>query len=236
MRTLFVAGSHTDVGKTFAACALITAAKGRGLTVGALKPLVSGFDPYDWRRSDPGLLLAAQGKAPSAFALERISPWRFEAPLAPPMAARLEGRAIDFGAVVAWCRTSMAEARQDFMLVEGVGGVMSPITEGHTGLDLAAALAGPSLLVGGTYLGAISHTLTAVVALKAHGAPPSAVVVSQGAGDDAPDFAETVATVVRFLPDVPVVAAPRDGDMAWAEAVLDIVLAGVPGEPDAARS
>ena len=85
IRSLFVAGAHTDVGKTYVSCALITAARGRGLMVEALKPLVSGFDAGDWSQSDPGRLLIALGRPHSQAALEAISPWRYVAPLAPPL-------------------------------------------------------------------------------------------------------------------------------------------------------
>ncbi len=61
--------------------------------------------------------------------------------------------------------------------------------------------------------------------MRAHGAPPLAVVVSQGAEPDSPDFEQTVTTVARFLPGVPVLAARRDGDRAWVAGVLDMVLA-----------
>ena len=61
-RQIFVSGAHTDVGKTHVACALIRAARAEGLTVEALKPVVSGFSPADWADSDPGRLLAALGE------------------------------------------------------------------------------------------------------------------------------------------------------------------------------
>ena len=60
-RTLFVAGAHTEIGKTFVAAALLRAARASGLIVEVLKPVVSGFDAADWAESDPGRLLAASG-------------------------------------------------------------------------------------------------------------------------------------------------------------------------------
>lgn len=222
MRTVFIAGAHTDIGKTHVACALIRAARARGLAVDALKPLVSGFDPGDWAASDPGRLLAALGRAPTEDALAELSPWRFRAPLAPPMAARLEGRAVEFEAVVDACRRTIAAAGSDLLLIEGVGGVMSPISERATCLDLIAALKIPAILVGGAYLGAISHTLTAADCLRGRGVELGAAVVSQDARPDAPDFAETVATTSRFA-GLPAIAASRQ-DTAWAETLLDAIL------------
>ena len=80
----FVAGSHTDIGKTHVGCALIRAARARGLSAEALKPVASGFDPADWADSDPGRLLAALGRPLDLAHLEPMTPWRFAAPLAPP--------------------------------------------------------------------------------------------------------------------------------------------------------
>jgi len=74
-RAVFVAGSHTDVGKTHVACGLIRAARAAGLSVDALKPVVSGFDIEDWADSDPGRLVTAMGLARSAAALNATSPW-----------------------------------------------------------------------------------------------------------------------------------------------------------------
>jgi dethiobiotin synthetase len=208
------------VGKTYVACALIRAARRRGLTVDALKPLVSGFDEGDWSASDPGRLIEALGWPSTADTLAALSPWRYRAPLSPPMAAAMEGASLDFEDALRACRRRVFETTAELMVVEGVGGLMSPITEDHTGLDLMAALAIPAVLVGGTYLGAISHTLTALAAARARDVNIRILVVSESAAGDAP-FAETVASLTRLAAPLKVMAAPRNGDMAFAEAVLD---------------
>lgn len=214
MRALFVAGAHTDVGKTYVACALLRAARAKGLTVDAVKPVVSGLLPESWADSDPGRLLAALGRDLDFKNLDTISPLRFLAALSPPMAARLEGRDLRLADLTAICRRALEASRADFMLVEGAGGVMSPLAEDGTGLDLQKALALPTILVGGSYLGGISHTLTAIETLRAHGQAIEAVVVSESADPQAPDFVQTVESVARFAGDVLVLAAPRD-DQTW---------------------
>lgn len=216
---LFVSGAHTDVGKTYAACAILRAARAEGLAVEALKPVVSGFDPDDWAQSDPGRLLAALGRPLTQETLNAISPLRFAAALSPPMAARLEGRDLRLAELTDFCRTGLATSKAGLTLVEGVGGVMSPIAEDATGLDLMLALGLPTVLVGGSYLGAISHTLTAIETLRGRGLPIHAVVISQSAEPDAPDFAQSVDSVAAFAGDIQVIAAARD-DQAWAAAVL----------------
>ena len=219
-RKVFVAGSHTDVGKTFVACALVRAARSAGLSAEALKPIASGFDPDDWTGSDPGRLLAALGREASSVELDRITPWRFAAPLAPPMAARLEGRSLTLEAVADLCAERLAASPADLFVLEGVGGLMSPLTDDATGLELMTALNLPVLLVGGGYLGAISHTLTALEVLRHRGLPVAAVVVSQDGGADAPDFAATVALVADHARPTPVLAAPRAGPTEWANEAL----------------
>ncbi|MBS0333035.1 MAG: dethiobiotin synthase [Proteobacteria bacterium] len=221
---LFVAGSHTDVGKTHVACALLRAARGRGLRAEALKPVASGFDPEAWADSDPGRLLAALGEAPTAEALDRMTPWRFAAPLAPPSAAKLEGRSLPLGPLVDLCAERLAATGADLFLIESAGGLMSPLADGATCLDLLDALDMPTLLVGGSYLGAISHTLTAAEVLRARGRPARALVISQDADPAAPDFAETLALVVTHAGGVPVFPAPRGADEGWTAPVLDALL------------
>jgi dethiobiotin synthetase len=217
---VFIAGAHTDIGKTHVACALVRAARANGLTVEALKPVVSGFEPADWTGSDPGRLLSALGEAATPDALDRMSPWRFTAPLAPPMAARLEGRDLPLAPVADFCRARIAASTAGLMLVEGVGGLMSPICDDATGLELMQALGLPTVLVGGAYLGAISHTLTALEVLRARRLEVRAVVVSASADPDSPDFAQTVAMVADFARGLPVIAAPRGEMAAWPRQLL----------------
>lgn len=219
MKAVFIAGSHTDVGKTWAACAILKAARAQGRSVAAFKPVVSGYLPSTAVTSDPGRLLAALGQDLTGYALEAMSPLRFEAALSPPMAARLEGVTLTLADLLAVCRPVLAAQTADLLLVEGAGGVMSPMAEDATGLDLQLALGLPTILVGGSYLGGVSHTLTALEVLRSRGLAVLGIVVSQSADPDAPDFPQTVAAIARFAGDVPVLAAPRD-DETWASALL----------------
>jgi len=222
MSAVFVAGAHTDVGKTHVACALLRAARAAGRSVAALKPVVSGFDPADWAGSDPGRLLTALGRPLTQAALDAISPWRFTAPLAPPMAARREGRTLGLAEIAAFCCDRKEGV--DLALIEGVGGLMSPIADDATGLELMTALGLPVVLVGGSYLGAISHVLTALETATGRGLAVRAVVVSESPDRDAPDFAETIADVRRYAGGVAVIGAPRDGGSDdWARAVLPLL-------------
>lgn len=209
MTGLFVTGTGTDVGKTYVTAGLIRALVAGGRAVEALKPVVSGFDPLAPEGSDPAELLAAAGLALTAESLKRISPWRYGAPLSPPLAARREGRELDGSAVIGLCRERAQAADDRLLIVEGAGGVMSPLDDRLTMLDLATGLDLPVLLVAGSYLGTISHTLTAAAVLRAAGVRVLAVAVSET--PDAPPLEETLEAMRALLGDTPVVAVMRGG-------------------------
>ncbi|WP_068875882.1 MULTISPECIES: dethiobiotin synthase [unclassified Phenylobacterium] len=220
-KTLFVAGAHTEIGKTWVACALLRAARAEGLSVAAAKPVVSGFDEARWADSDPGRLLAACGAELTPPALDEISPWRYQAPVAPPSAARLEARALPFSEVVAYARQRVSTSGANLMVVEAVGGLMSPFADGATSLDLMTAIGGPNVLVVGSYLGAVSHGLTALEVLRARQLRPAALVVSErGAADDLP-LEGTLALLREHVRDPPVIGAPTHS-CDWARAVLTL--------------
>lgn len=208
MRTLFVAGAGTDVGKTWVAAGLIRALTAQGTTVDAHKLVASGYDPARPEDSDAGQLLAALGRAPTPEAIDAICPLRFAEPLSPPAAARREGVTLRLDDLLSPARARMDRRDADVLLVEGAGGLMSPLTDEATALDVIKALDVATVLVGGSYLGAISHLLTAVEVMRWHGLPIEAVVVSESLAP-APDFAETVDDIARFLGDTPLVAVPR---------------------------
>lgn len=205
MPGLFITATGTDIGKTYIAAGLISAARRAGLTVDAFKPVMSGFDENAAEASDAGHLLKALGCDVTPAAVARLSPWRFAAPLAPDAAAAAEGRTLDFSAVVAACRA----AAMSTTIIEGVGGVMAPLDESHTILDLIAAVELPVLLVSSTELGAISHCLTACTALRSRGIAPALIALNQVKATMVPIDA-TARTVARFNPRSKVFVVSRD--------------------------
>jgi dethiobiotin synthetase len=212
MSAVFVTATGTDVGKTFVTEGIVRALRFARRPVAALKPVLSGFAMEDAASSDAGRLLTALGRAITPIEIDGISPWRFAAPLSPDMAARREGRAIDFDALLEFSRTRIAAA-QGTLLIEGVGGIMVPLDDSHTVLDWMAALDLPVLLVAGSYLGTISHTLTALDVLTRRGLQVMSVVVSESAVSTV-DLDETVETIGRFAPDPQIVTLPRIADSA----------------------
>jgi dethiobiotin synthetase len=210
MSAFFITSTGTDIGKTFVTAGIVRARPGAR----AVKPVLSGYDPTAAAGSDAGVLLAAMGQAVTTEHIAAIAPWRFAAALSPDMAAAREGREIDLAAVVGFCREAMAKA--ELLLIEGVGGAMVPINAQATVRDWISALDIPVILVAGTYLGTISHTLTTAEALAARDISIKAVVLSESQDSPVPP-AETAAAIGRFLA-APVFILPRgDSGAAFAD-------------------
>jgi dethiobiotin synthetase len=207
---IFVTGTGTEVGKTFVAAGLIRHFRRQGRPVDALKPIVTGFDPAAVEASDPGVLLGALGRPIVADEVERISPWRFTTPVAPDLAARRENRRLDYNAFVDVCHRAIA-ARKGVLLIEGIGGVMVPLDDRHTVLDWMTMLRLPLLLVAGSYVGTISHTLTALHVLARRNLDIAAIVISESLGSAAP-LDETILTIARFAAPIHVIGIPRVPD------------------------
>jgi dethiobiotin synthetase len=205
MTAIFITATGTDVGKTFVAASLIRHLRQMGQVVDAIKPVVSGFDADHPEASDSGILLGALGLPVTPQEIERISPWRFRAALSPDLAAQREGRRIDVDAVISFCQDAI-EQRQDILLIEGIGGIMVPLDEQRTVLDVMMALQLPLILVAGSYLGTISHTLTALDALFRRDMKLLAIIVSETLSSAVP-LDDTVATIARFAQ--PVIGLPR---------------------------
>jgi dethiobiotin synthetase len=195
MTTLFITATGTDIGKTFVTLALLHAARAQGWSVRALKPVASGFDPASAAESDTGRLLRAQRLSLDRAQLDAVSPWRFAAPLSPDMAAAREGRCIDFDELVKFSAAASAPPAEGLTLIEGIGGVMVPLDGRHTVLDWIDALGCPAVLVAGSYLGTLSHTLTAAHALASRGCALAGIIVSESAEQPVP--AEETAEVLR---------------------------------------
>ena len=229
MGTLFVTGTGTEVGKTLVTCALAHQLRQTGVAVRAIKPVVSGFDPGADEADDCAQLLAAQGQ-PADTPLDQISPWRFKAALSPDMAAAAEGRELPFSEVVGFSR--QAAQGQTWLLIEGIGGVMVPLDDSHTVLDWIQALHVPALVVGGSYLGTLSHTLSTCAVLQQRKIHIQAVLVSESS-DSPVELEATCSTLRRFLPGIAVRPIARlAGPDPWRHAPDLTSVAGCRDAPE----
>jgi dethiobiotin synthetase len=211
MRGLFVTGTDTGVGKTVVAAAVVSALRASGEPVAAFKPVVTGTDhPPDplWRR-DHELLAAASGQQP-----EEVAPLAFGAAAAPHRAAEIEQRRIEPAELLAAARRA---GYGKTLIVEGVGGLLVPITMGTSVRDFARELSLPLVIVARPGLGTINHTLLTVEAARAVGLRVRAVVMTPWPGDDDMLAASNRDTVAR-LASVAVRSLPPLGPEGLAAA------------------
>jgi len=207
MTATFITATGTDIGKTFLATGMIRYFRDGKIPIDALKPVATGFDDDAPEWTDTAILLGALGKRTTPEEIDRISPFRFAAPLSPDMAASRERRKLDYGALLEFTRRAV-QNHQGQLLIEGVGGIMVPLDEQHTVLDWMMAINRPVVLVTGSYLGSISHTLTCLDVLAKRSLQVKALVVNETQGSTVP-ITDTIETMRRFARDVPVFAMPR---------------------------
>ncbi|HXE45021.1 MAG TPA: dethiobiotin synthase [Conexibacter sp.] len=211
MRGLFVSGTGTDVGKTVVAAAILAALHVRGERVVAFKPVVSGTA----ERVDPGwppdheLLAAATGADPND-----VSPAVFAAPLSPHLAAELAGAPLDPTLLRRAFDARAADA--ETVIVEGVGGLLVPLTRDYLVRDLACDLGLPLVIAASPGLGTINHTLLTLEAARAAGLRVAGVVLTPWPAQPSTMEDDNRATIAR-LGDVEVAALPR---VARADAAL----------------
>lgn len=174
---LFITATDTGVGKTYVTALIARTLCEAGKSVGAYKPVCSGAEAdADGRPcwGDVEMLTAAIGRR---FDSERICPLRFQAPLAPNVAARREGAQIDFERLCEGAR--WWQGRVEILLLEGVGGLLCPLTERETIADLVGALGYPLLVVARLGLGTINHTLLTIEAARSRGLAVAGVLLNE---------------------------------------------------------
>lgn len=166
-KAYFVTGTDTGVGKTTVSCALLAAAKARGLTTLALKPLAAGCEQTaeGWRNSDA---LALQAEITVPLSYQEINPVALPEPLSPHLAAAAAGRRLTLMQLAGFCRGTLMQ-KADFALVEGAGGWRVPISDRELLSGLPKQLGMPVILVVGMRLGCINHTLLTAEAIVKDG-------------------------------------------------------------------
>lgn len=200
MKGFFVTATDTGVGKTLVTGALARALAALGLSVGVAKPVQSGNLAPDPEGDAMRLRrLAGVGDEP-----EEICPYAFAAPLAPLVAARLEGRQVEPEQLVASVE-ALAEP-YDLVLVEGAGGLLVPVGEDWTIADLAAWLRLPLVVVARAGLGTVNHTLLTLAVARDRGLEPVAVVVN-GRRPETDGSADTNPELIESFGGVPVIGA-----------------------------
>ncbi len=174
MRGLLVTGTDTEVGKTVLAAALCAALRQRGVRVAASKPVVTGVaEPAPGTPADHELLAACTGQAP-----EEVCGRTFGPAVSPHLAAELEGVELDVAELAEAARHAGSGADAEILVVEGVGGLLVPLSPTATVRDLAVRLGLPVVVAARPGLGTINHTLLTVEVARAAGLDVRAVVLT----------------------------------------------------------
>lgn len=172
----FITSTDTGVGKTVISGALAWVIRQKGRRPGVMKPIATGC------RHDPRLGLVSEDTeflahcAESRETLEVITPVRYAGELAPIVAARREHRPVDWEAI----RESYARIRagSDWMIVEGIGGLLVPVDARHSVADLALEFGLPLVIVARPGLGTLNHTLLTIEAARSRGLEIAAVIIN----------------------------------------------------------
>lgn len=200
----FVTGTDTGVGKTFATCALLHAARRQGMHALGMKPVAAGVDG-NGRNEDVEQLIAASS---TAAPRELVNPYCFEAPVAPHIAAAVAGCRIDLSRIAAAARDLAAGA--DLLLIEGVGGFRVPLGDEVDTADLTVRLNLPVILVVGLRLGCLNHALLTAEAIRSRGLK-LAGWIANGIDPDMPWPEENITALKERL------TAPLLGYLPWLD-------------------
>lgn len=223
MKTLFVSGTDTEVGKTWISCQILRQLRLAGHKVGAWKPVCSGAIERNgalaWEDVDQ-LIDAIGGNPSESDLINRVCPQRFTAPLAPNIAARLEGRRVGqdvlAGGLGKW------RGHADLVIAEGAGGLLSPASDEMLVADLIAELQTPLLLVAANKLGTIHHTLATVEAARSRKLKLTAIILNQVTADvDSTLTQSNQQELERLLPDITIFSVRHTGDICAASQGYD---------------
>ena len=213
MRGLFVTATDTGVGKTVLAAAVCAALAERGEKVAAFKPVVTGTDeePDDWPRDHELLArVATIRQEPS-----QVTPLTFGPAVSPHLAAEMAGQSIEPHELAEAARRTSEAA--DSLVVEGVGGLLVPLTPGYLVRDLAVELALPLVIAARPGLGTINHTLLTIEAARAVGLDVAGVVMTPWPAEPDTMTRSNRDTVERFG-GVAVVGLPETDPDSLADA------------------
>lgn len=228
----FIVGTDTNVGKTYVAACLARALRAAGVEVGAYKPAASGCRVVDGQlvADDAVQLWEAAGRPGS---LDAVCPQRFRAPLAPHLAARAEGREMDRqllrDGLEYWC------ARSEVLIVEGAGGLLSPLGDDEFVADLALDFGFPLIVVAANTLGTINQTLQTIFVARHYrgGQPVAGIILNEVEPrdrDEDPSRVSNASEIARHS-SVPLLASLAHAAPAFSPTIDWLTLLRTAGQP-----
>jgi dethiobiotin synthetase len=175
MKSLFITGTDTGIGKTVFTCALASTLKSSGINVGVMKPFATGIPQKNgFKSEDIELLVRHSGANDPEFL---INPYFFPIPTSPYRAAKKLGKTIDVDLVLS--SYEKLQANHDVVLVEGIGGILVPILKDYFVADLIKDLNLDVLMVTGTKMGSVNHTLLVLNLCKKYGINVLGLIINQ---------------------------------------------------------
>ena len=177
MQKIFITSSGTGIGKTLVTCALAKAFKNQKKKVHALKPVISGFNE-NVVPNDLFYICEAIG-ANYLNSVDKVCFAKYKMPLSPDMAARnSDDPEINFKQLKEFCEGKKHE-KKDYLLIETVGGIGVPLNSKKNTLDLLNSIDAKVVMVAGSYLGSLSHTITSYKLMESIGKKPNLLIISQ---------------------------------------------------------
>jgi dethiobiotin synthetase len=199
---IFISGTDTGVGKTYVACSLAYLLRSRGINVGVMKPFATRTDIYSQKfRSEDTEYLAEAANVRDTDS--EINPTFFPIAASPFMASIItKGKVSMKDNLRAFRRL---KEKHDFILVEGIGGIMVPLTPAHVLADFVKLINLPVIIVTSVNLGSINHVLLTVAACEKYGLPISGIVINRMPSNSS-QVQRMTPTFVQQLTDLPVIA------------------------------
>jgi dethiobiotin synthetase len=213
-KTLFFAGTDTDVGKTYLASLVARSLARAGNRVGVYKPVASGCRRLgsELVADDAQRLWIAAGRP---RVLSEVCPQRFEAALAPPEAAECEARKVD--AALLRSGAECWEPDSDWLIVEGAGGLLSPLADDVLNIDLVKMFSPVRLIVvAANRLGVVHQTLATIEASLYRGVRPDAIVLSNASDGPDPSSSTNLRQIAKYC-ELPVLG-PLDHGVTEVDA------------------
>ena len=188
-KNIFITSTGTNIGKTYCTVEILKEMLHRKVLFNAYKPILSGFDIYNIKDSDSYKILKTNNKEPEIEDIKEISPWLFEKPIAPSIAAIKENKSLKYNDVLKWC---LKKSDNNIInIFEGAGGLLVPIEKTKTILDLMKDLNSKVVLVVGNYLGSVSHTLSAIQNLQHANLQIINIIINKNLNSDDIDIKDT---------------------------------------------
>ncbi len=199
MKGYFITGTDTGVGKTVVTACLATLLKSRGKNVGVMKPIETGVDPEcsSSANSDAKFLMEVTGINEGD-----VCPYRFKTATSPYQAASMEGKEIDPGKIMNSFRS--LQTKYSTMLVEGVGGLLVPITQRYNVADLALQMDLPLIIVSRVELGTLNHTLLTLNSARQYKLKVKGIIFSLQGGPKMDVIEAGQGKLIEKFSDIPV--------------------------------